>query len=83
MFVFSSSLLVVLIICVTIFGVLSFFILFKPKFGAELLEKAKVPWMFWGEGSDGLLALLVFVMFLFFSCILCFVLFYGWQAKSF
>lgn len=81
MFVFSPSLLVVLVICVAIFGSLSFFILVKPKFGEELIEKAKVPWVFWGEGSDGLLILLVFVMFLFFSCILCFVLFYGWQVQ--
>jgi len=78
MFVFAPSLLIVLIICVIIFGLLSFSILFKPKFGQKLIEKAKVPWVFWGEGSDGLLSLLVFVMFLFFSCLLCFVFFYGW-----
>jgi len=69
------SLLVTLLIFVVIFGSLSVLIVVKPGFIEKLLKVIEVPWVFWGEGSGGIMILLVFVMFLFFACILCYVLY--------
>jgi len=69
------SLLVTLLIFVVIFGSLSVLIVVKPGFIEKLLKVIEVPWVFWGEGSGGIMILLVFVMFLFSACILCYVLY--------
>lgn len=75
------SLLIVLLICVIIFGCLSFLIMVKPNFSQKLIKRIQVPWLFWGEGTGGILILLVFVMFLFFACLFCFAL-YSWLLST-
>jgi len=69
------SLLVTLLIFVLIFGSLSVLIVVKPGFIEKLLKVLEVPWVFWGEGSGGIMILLIFIMFLFSACLFCYVLY--------
>lgn len=75
MIVVSWSLIVPLIGMMILAG--SFFVIlaYRPKLGQKIIERSKAPWVYWPEGSEGLIILCVFFAFICSFCTLCYQLY--------
>ncbi len=75
MIVVSWTLIVMLIGVMILSGAFFVILAYRPKLGQKIVESSKVPWVYWPEGSEGLIILVMFFLFICSFCTLCYQLY--------